>query len=614
MLVLDFNSPLLHLSQGTFIRFLQFAPPTTTGETEASMSSRAEPSSPFTVPTTTNVRRRESARAVIQRLHATPVQLFPSLENSGDDATAARDQQCTASHAVPQPSDRRISSPATTVANADIKTELGTSSVCLLTTSAHPLSTATALGGPLSAAAVARPLRHYAYTVAAAHTLRGGRVLFLLGPASASFSLACFTLEVEQQWVRRAARLASPSCGVPDNNNSLGVSTISSPDGNYASLNAAAPLRARRQAVIEAIARVEVLVCASMADVYAVCHAGVFSSTASAENPKEDVAAGRKESAVMSPTLSASHMTTTHSPIAEANPNDPMEATAQVGATHLCDVGKRAVVNIIPLCVVEGLTGPTTTTTLQERATGQTFPIPHYLLCLLQRRLQCALLVVELPMSTVDTASGGRYSNGEPSRKSNESVGATHRTDNKTSLPSEEAVLADSDLIRRLRVPHTHPPPSVFASSTSEPETTTRRSLIGKAARREDARCTAECRTLPAVSLHNIHFCVLYVEVVGESRKTVHNSNTEFVCPVAAGLLSSDTLALCYRLHLMKTSLTDAPSAARGSSGRRSGVRQGGSGDWGSGLCSVRSSWRNSAVYAPTYSGTWVHSSEWHEY
>ncbi|KPI83563.1 hypothetical protein ABL78_7402 [Leptomonas seymouri] len=577
------------------------------------MSNLASCSS-FATATTTNARRRESARTVIQRLHAIPVQLFPTLANGEGGVTATR--------------------------ASGIEAQLGANSVCLLTTSAQPLSS-TALGGPLSAAAVGHPLRNYAHAVAASHALRGGRVLLLCGPASASFSLANFTLQVERQWVVQAARhMPPPSRHDPPFDGSVsssqrGVPRASSLDLNYSLLNTETQLRARQHAVIEAVSRVEVLACASMADVYAVCHAYVFpSSSFSTGATRSSVAAGGKGTPAGSSTRPESHVMNDLLPPTDANPSNGMHELTKGNTTSSCNA-KEGLMDAVPLCVVESLTGPTTVTTLQERATGQFFPIPHYLLCLLQRRLQCALLVVELPRSMVSIATEGRYAH-PPQQRFSADARTRSTSDNRASPLSEESVLADSDFVRQLRLPHEHLPPNASRSFAGASENAQRRRLTGKAARMEGTRDGAERLPQPPVSLHNIHFLVVYVEVDGIHCETPCDDNNKFEMSrndvfgsssFATNIISPGGLSLRYRLHLMKTSLAEVPPSARGShrlnfrgdeddtsSSRSSCVRQSGSGGWGSGSWSARSSRRNFTAAVPMYSGTWLQSTEWRDY
>lgn len=565
-----------------------------------------------------SIRRRESARAVFQRLHAVPVQLFPSFTGGAVDGEGVA--VCDIDDA---------GSLRTTASCGDaVKTELGANSICLLTsssgTSAHRSSLV--LRSPLA-------LQRYAYEVAGAHALRGGRVMFMCGPASASFSLPRFTLQVERLWVMESFRQASPQA--PQRSACAGSSSSNDVPSSASSnvlppppLSAAAQLQARQQAVMEAVARVEVLTCASMADVYAVCRAYTLPPPSYEVNSKSSSSAtGARESPVPVP-----HVETHQLPITEASNS----------AEKL-----QRVPDVIPLCVVDGLTGPTSITTLQERATGQAFPIPHYLLCLLQRRLQCALLIVETPTSTVNMADEARNLNTQQQQQrcTEGDVAAGTRTDPRASLPSEELVLADSDFVRRLRVPHEHllpqQPSSLPASRGAAGMRecgAQRRTLRGRAPRLEEGeRGSGEAEQWPSppappFSLHNVHLCVVYVEVdavahdVALSNAALTRSGTGVVSRSSSALLSSYTLSLRYRLHLMKTWLSDGAGSARSSSRRSSfradgaeeeggrnsfGARRSGSGCWGSEARPGWSSRRNSAAYAPSYTGMWVQSREW---
>jgi hypothetical protein len=607
---------------------------------------------------------------VIQRLHATPVQFFPSLlHHVGQADTAQRlyDSALSSRSARP-PTSCASTSAAAPATCSGVKSELGVNSVCLLTSSPLPLSS-TLLGGPLSAAAMRLPLRQYSYEVAASHALRGGRVLFLYGPACASFSLACFTLAVERQWVTEAAY--RPSSLVEHSPQRLDPSHSSqstlqsgSPDlaAPFASLNAVEEqLRARQQAVMAAVARVEVLACASMADVYAVCEAYTFppaDEDGGADNRGEAANERCNESAASSSPVLETHQRKASAFVPKFSTGTaPYTGVMKDKAETVVERGRRTV-DVVPLCVVDGLTGPTTVTTLQERATGCVVPIPHYLLCLLQRRLQCALLVVEVPLATVAAANEGRFT-GASLREGRQGKGSrvtgSLESDSCTraaaTLPFEECVLADSDLLSRLRVPHDH----LTVTTASRPAMRTSENSIrqrenGKAVRWEDYCASngggvAERWAQPPVSLHNVHLCVVYVEVDGIVTEAPHRQEWgtrnkgggAWAFPWSNELMLSSRLSLRYRLHLMKTALSGAPNSdsvraghrlsfraddgegcrasldAPGSTGFTPGTRQSGSGGGRNGGWSARSSRRSSTTLAPVYTGTWVQSTDWRD-
>lgn len=544
---------------------------------------------PASAAASTTVRRRESARALIHRLHATPVQLFPPTTSGGGGGTRSVEGQRDAT--------------------AVVRAELGPNSLCLVTTTPPSPSTRSFSGPVLATAATAVAVRDYVYGLAAAHALCGGRVVFLCGPGSASFSLPCFALQVEQQWV----------VGTP------AVQTNSSSANGGGALH----LQARQRAVMDAVARVDVLHCASMSDVYAVCRAYTFSAAAEKVTSSAESVSGSKQESPREagPALSTTHAADARShslghrtPGEEASTRDAVGVGKSSGVRYPRNDVPVPAADVTPLCIVQGLSGPTVTTTLQERATGQLISLSHYLLCLLQRRLQCALVVVEVPTSAVDA------------------VGASHRSGT-GALPSAEAVLADSDLVRRLRLPHEHRPlsstqhrsstgargsPLPFGADERTSDTVWR--CGGEKAPRTEAGGSGRCgdvnqrAVLPPVSLHNVHVCVVAVEVEEKSSMSVteksmgggaelHSRVQGSHCAAPQpSLISPYKLAVRYRPHLMHTTLTDPPHAGRGSLHSAHDRSRSGSASW-----QQRAARRNAAVQLPVFSGSWVLSLDWRE-
>ncbi|KAK7197134.1 hypothetical protein NESM_000658600 [Novymonas esmeraldas] len=494
-------------------------------------------------------RRRESATAVVQRLHAVPVQLLPSHvfgtpDDSGGDAASrgAASRSATASNSV-----------------SAACSELGASSVCVVTASTAPAEAAAAV---VSAAACASPLvapaaaeQCFAYEVVAAHVLRGGRALYVAAPASGAFSLVRFAVVVERQWL---------------------------------ALHPEAELPRREAAVLQAVGRLEVLVCASVADVCAVCQAYTFPTTESGDPPH----------AVPPPTAAQS-----------GDGHGSGQRSSSGPAQQPADV--------VPLCVVAGVSGPVSTAALLERAVGRPAPLPHYLLCLLQRRLRCALVVLEagVPSAALDSGRGRRAATT--------SSAAWPRPGG---LPSTAALLAASDLVQRLRAPHVYPPRGDVAAPLPAPSA--RRGSIedalddaaddamkqraGRVAPRLEGDASARHSLPPPVSLHQVHLSFAYVECEGMSlppRPDRHRVDE------ATPLLLSLRMGWRYRVHVMRATVVEA--AGESPSGGGGGVdllrsRRGGAGAVAVGAAAVGSRRRLSGTSGgPQYSGTWVRSSAW---
>ncbi|TPP45363.1 hypothetical protein CGC21_32740 [Leishmania donovani] len=518
-------------------------------------------------------RHRESARSVVQRLHAIPVQLLPPHVFKLQHAASSCDSDTGKDAPSVSPA---AAFDATAAADegttGDACAELGMNSVCLVTTAAAaaPSSTrasATGEGALISSFASPAAEQRLAYEVAAAHALRGGRVLFLNAPTSQAFSLARFAVTIERQWMalqpRRQEALSvrqgdAATLHDAQNFTQMGCAgrTASSPvsartassEPCLQSLNSEAQLRARQRAVLDAVRRVEVLPCTSMEDFYAVCQAYTFPTVTVADGAPE---ASGPEGTPNSPSSRVCGVTCSRGsgqPSASREPKMRTElvfpsslsftdsgavtatAAAAAPASSLAALSAAASsptaartstlheVDIVPLCIVDGFMGRMSTSALLERASGQAIPLLHYVLCLLQRRLKCAVMLVE--------------------------AGGSSRSDACGDLPSPAMVLAASDLVQRLRSPHMHPSPIVPVSHAAW-----------------------SLAQVPAVSFSEVgvELSVAYVECDSVWRPLRHGDRHMEACDARSGatsrhdeLLLPFSVAWRYRVHLMKTTVGEA--------------------------------------------------------
>ncbi|KAI5686106.1 hypothetical protein MNV84_03776 [Leishmania braziliensis] len=650
----------------------------------------------MTTPSLPRYRHRESARSVVQRLHAIPVQLLPphvfplQYFACGGGGDADKDAP-SVSPAAPFDAAAAASDGAT----SDGCTELGANSVCLViaapaaATVVSPMR-ASATGDAALFSAVASPAaeQRLAYEVAAAHALRGGRVLLIISPTSQAFSLARFSVTVERQWVAlqqrrpetRSARRTDPTT-VDQAEDVRGVGCIGRPTSSSAlplqSLSSTVQLRARQRAVLDAVQRVEVLPCTSMDDLYAVCQAYTFpivsvgGATTAASAPEEapgsppSVVSGvtslhsswrlgvtsepkvRPKSALSSsPSLADSGAVTAIA--SAAVPASPLAAFGAAASSSI-SVGSSTPhqVDIVPLCIVDGFVGSMSTSAALERASGQVIPVPHYVLCLLQRRLKCALMVVERGASVpTDGCTSGHtcraFSSSSESLSSVKFLFGGHlqsQSDSCAALPSPARVLAASDLVQRLRAPHVHPSPVVSVSHTASSLMQTSAERFseasggverqpGRKAARSDGAAEQSARTwfsqAPPVSLHDVQLSVAYIEwdavwhplQHGERQVGAHGACTS-ATSLQGGLLLPLSVAWRYRVHFMKAAVDEAASARvdgtdnllhkRQSSGRES--------LWppsrGSRRPSGALSFSTSTPSRLQYTGAWVRSTQW---
>ncbi|CAG9573918.1 conserved hypothetical protein [Leishmania major strain Friedlin] len=517
-------------------------------------------------------------------------------------------------------------------------------SVCLVTTAAAAApsptrASATGEGALISSCASQAAEQRLAYEVAAAHALRGGRVLFLSAPTSQAFSLARFAVTIERQWMalqpRRQEALSARQADTArlhhaDNVTQVGCAerTASSPASARTassepwlqSLSSEAQLRVRQRAVLDAVRRVEVLPCTSMEDFYAVCQAYTFPTvTVEDDAPKTSAPADMPNSpssivcgvtgsrgseqprvsreqqmrgelvfpSSLSFTDSGAVTVTTAAAAAPASSLAALSAAASSPTAARTSTPHEA--DIVPLCIVDGFMGPTSTSALLERASGQTIPLLHYVLCLLQRRLKCAVMVVEAGGSVArsDGSGGGACwpSSSSPSESltslSSLSGGRPRsRSNGCGALPSPAMVLAASDLVQRLRSPHMHPSPIVPVSHAawslaqvpaerfSEVSGEAERQPGTKAAR-ADGAAEHSARTwlsqAPPVSLHDVQLSVAYVEWDAVWRPLRHGDRHMEACDARNGatsrhdgLLLPFSVAWRYRVHLMKTTVGEA--------------------------------------------------------
>ncbi|KAG5505414.1 hypothetical protein GH5_03434 [Leishmania sp. Ghana 2012 LV757] len=635
------------------------------------------------MPTTTTAtepryRRRESGRSVFHRLHAIPVQLLPphvfTLQHAAGEGNGDTDK------------DTPCVSPAAAfgVAKCDPCAELGMNSVCLVTSAAAaplPISPtrASATGDAAFFSTVGPPAaeQRFSYEVAAAHALRGGRVLFLCAPTSQAFSLAMFAVIVEKQWVSlergqheaQSARKADTGT-THDANNARPVGCARGPTWPSTSacavtpapaspsLSSEAQLRARERAVLAAVQRVEVLPCTSMEDLYAVCQAYTFPPVAAEAAPQSPTSvfspvgspqgSGRPRVAVTSafppsPSLMDSDGGTPISAVTLPAPQPAFLETAS--APTSAGVPTPHQVDIVPLCIVDGFMGPLSTPTLLERASGQTIPLPHYVLCLLQRRLKCAVMVLEGEAS-VSTGGGARWAHSLsaarlPSASSPLGQHPRKQSDMCAALPSPLTVLAASDLVQRLRVPHAHPPPVApvaqaawfvqqgSAENSSQVGGGGGRQLAKKATRVDgegENSAHSWSSQASAISLHDVQLSVAYIEWDAVWSPLRHGSRNMQACDGCNDATSAQdelllpfSLAWRYRVHLMKTSVGEAAGARVGATDSLLHNRQSRSSE---SLWPPSHSWRRpSGVLGfssggPStlqYTGVWVRSSHWHQ-
>ncbi|KAG5504933.1 hypothetical protein JKF63_04379 [Porcisia hertigi] len=667
-----------------------------------------------TTATISRYRRRESARSLVQRLHAIPVQLLPShvfavqCDVSKGDGDTHENVSCSA-----QPPAFDAAPSAVTVSDrspGDACGELGVNSVCLIITSAvvrpslmRPSASA-GEGTLFSSFASPAAEQLFAYEVAAAHVLRGGRVLYLSAPASRAFSLAKFVVTVERQWLalqrvqqedRTGRQRGTPT---PQNHmdrrehSSAGRATESWASRRTASstrlttpLSPEDHLRARQRAVLEAVRRIEALTCTCMEDLHAVCQAYAFPTTTGVEDVKANATASEKASRSPSSTGSdAIHLSgrglrrcrcePTRSSVSAFPP--PLSSAdcgvgsasavaaapascpgAFSGAASTPDHARDPTLNqvfIVPLCIVDGLIGPTSSAALLERASGQAMPLPHYLLCLLQRRLKCALVVVE---GESGAATNGVFDGhtpwaSSPSSSSSAAAAASvppttsrfgghPRTSGNSSdvLPSPAKVLAASDLVRRLCVPHAHPClPFFFSLAGCHPT----RGLVeissevigvnerrpGKKAGRPPGTVANSALTwasqAPPVAPHDVQLSVVYIESDAVWQPLRSGGCNPLACDARNGptlpqdrLLLPGSFAWRYRVHLMKTTVGEAAGALLDSTDHlphnRSNSERGS--HWLPSRGANRSS-RGSSFFpdAPAnlqYTGAWVGSTQW---
>lgn len=640
------------------------------------------------MPTTTTAalpryRHRESARSVVQRLHAIPVQLLPPhvftlqpVARSFDFDTDKGEPSVSPATALD------VTAAAGKGTTGDACAELGMNSVCLVTAAgaAAPSPTrasATGEGALISSFESPVAEQRLAYEVAAAHALRGGRVLFLTAPTSQAFSLARFAVTVERQWMalqqlrQEALRAlqADPATLRHAQNvtqvGSAGCTTSSSASARTASskprsqlLSSEAHLRARQRAVLDAVRRVEVLPCTSMDDFYAVCQAYTF-PTVTVEDGATDASAptdtpnspsstecgatgsrgGGRPSVSREPKMRAKPVLTSSLSFVDSAAA-PAPTPARSSTLHEVD--------IVPLCIVDGFMGPVSTSALLERASGQAIPLLHYVLCLLQRRLKCAVMVVEAggsvaagsgtsggacwpssPSPSESLASASSFSGGRP-RSRGDVCGA---------LPSPAMVLAASDLVQRLRSPHMHPSPIVHVShaawslaqvpmgSSSEVGGEVKRQP-GKKATRADGTAEHSARTwfsqAPPVSLHDVQLSVAYVEWDAVWRPLRHDDRHMEACDARNGAISQHdelllpfSVAWRYRVHLMKTTVSEGAGSRVGGTDSLLQNRQ--SCPSGPLWPPFRGSRRPSGVLTSSsstpnkmqYTGSWMRSSQW---
>ncbi|CAJ1988749.1 hypothetical protein conserved [Leishmania donovani] len=571
-------------------------------------------------------------------------------------------------------------------------------SVCLVTTAAAaaPSSTrasATGEGALISSFASPAAEQRLAYEVAAAHALRGGRVLFLNAPTSQAFSLARFAVTIERQWMalqpRRQEALSvrqgdAATLHDAQNFTQMGCAgrTASSPasartassEPCLQSLNSEAQLRARQRAVLDAVRRVEVLPCTSMEDFYAVCQAYTFPTVTVADGAPE---ASGPEGTPNSPSSRVCGVTCSRGsgqPSASREPKMRTElvfpsslsftdsgavtatAAAAAPASSLAALSAAASsptaartstlheVDIVPLCIVDGFMGRMSTSALLERASGQAIPLLHYVLCLLQRRLKCAVMLVEAGGSVARGGGACWPSSSSPSESpaSVSSLSGGHpqsRSDACGDLPSPAMVLAASDLVQRLRSPHMHPSPIVPVShaawslaqvpavSFSEVGVEVERQP-GKKAARADGAAAHTARTwfsqAPPVSLHDVQLSVAYVECDSVWRPLRHGDRHMEACDARSGatsrhdeLLLPFSVAWRYRVHLMKTTVGEAAGTrAVGTDNLLQNRRSSPSGPlWPPSRGSRRPSGvltcSSGTPSSMQYTGSWMRSSQW---
>ncbi|KAG5501636.1 hypothetical protein JIQ42_05485 [Leishmania sp. Namibia] len=563
-------------------------------------------------------------------------------------------------------------------------------SVCLVTgAAAAPLpispTRASATGEAAFFSTVGPPAaeQRFAYEVAAAHALRGGRVLFLCAPTSQAFSLAMFAVIVEKQWVSlqrgqheaqsaRKADTATPH----DANNVRPVGCARGPTWpstsaravpsapSSPSLSAEAQLRARERAVLAAVQRVEVLPCTSMEDLYAVCQVYTFPTVAAGAAPHSPTSvlspvgsprgsgrprvASEPRVAVTSafpppPSLMDSDGGTPISAVTPAAPQPAFLETAS--APTSAGVPTSHQVDIVPLCIVDGLMGALSTPTLLERASGQAIPLPHYVLCLLQRRLKCAVMVLEGEAS-VSTGGGARWAHSLSAVRLHSASSPLGQHPRKQSdicaaLPSPSTVLAASDLVQRLRMPHAHPPPVAHvaqaawfvqqgsAESSSQVGGGGGRQL-GKKATRADGEGEHSAHSwssqASAISLHDVQLSVAYIEWGAVWSPLRHGNRNMQACDgwndatsAQDELLLPFSVAWRYRVHLMKTSVGEAAGARVGATDSLLHNRQSRSSE---SLWPPSHGWRRPSGLlgfssgGPStlqYTGVWVRSSHWRQ-
>ncbi|KAG5479052.1 hypothetical protein LSCM1_02896 [Leishmania martiniquensis] len=637
-------------------------------------------------------RRRESGRSVVHRLHAIPVQLLPlhvfTLQHVDGEVHGNTDKGIA-------PLSRAA---ASNVARGDTCAELGVNSVCLVTSAAAavpsmtsaPRPSATGESALFSSLEPPAAEQRLAYEVAAAHALRGGRVLFLSAPTRQAFSLARFAVTVEGQWValqrlQQEARSAGQADTAERHNAqyarqvgcagctpSPSACTVP-PVPPLQSLSSDALLRARQQAVLDAVQRVEVLPCTSMDDLYAVCQAYTFPTIAAEAAPREGAVSavapdslssalspvasprdsGRLSSA-SEPRVAGERVFPSSSPLTESG-GVASTSAAETSAAPLTVISVAASpptparvctpdqADIVPLCIVEGFMGSLSTPALLERASGQVILLPHYLLCLLQRRLKCAVMVLEGGAS-VAMDSSARWARSLPAACLPSAGPLLDQHPRKESdmcaaLPSPSTVLAASDLVQRLRSPHVHPPTAAPVSPALWPlkETSMKSSSqVGGAVARQPGRKAARAESVgehsacslfshsSAVSLYDVQLSVAYVEWDAVWGPLRHGDRNLQACGAWCGatslqdeLLLPSSVAWRYRVHLMKTCVGEAADARVGAADNLLPDRQSTSSEslW----APSRGSRRSSGVLSISsrgpsslhYTGAWVRSSQW---
>lgn len=171
----------------------------------------------------------------------------------------------------------------------------------------------------------------------------------------------------------------------------------------------------------------------------------------------------------------------------------------------------------VPLVIMEGCGGEGSYLYRYERAAGREVPLRHWLLCLLQRRTRCALVLVEDVSAAQQQrqqqpmVACGAEGSSEPSRFRHGGA------ENATSQPGNVVarVLAkESDLVVRLLAPHRHQPTPLPAPSEG-----------GCAARTHPLGPTRREKTRPpSLFMHD-----------ADDILTLHGRRTQQQMPVGAG-------------------------------------------------------------------------------